>query len=138
MTDPRTRAAQMASEDEVFKAIGFAALKARAKGLEPGDMARIGAFDLAVAEDEDGVGKVVQMILGKERIESLAAAKAEELGLHLDGLKEHERREWMVLFMKDLKENLEKWYQIRMRPGPGENVTFEKAVYRKDDSWRSL
>jgi hypothetical protein len=136
MTDPRTRAAQMAAEDEVFKAIGFAALKARARGLEPGDMARTGAFDLAVAEDEDGVGKVVQMILGKERIESLAAAKAEELGLHLDGLEERERSEWMALFMKDLKENLEKWYQIRMRPGPGENITFEKAVYRKDDSWR--
>ncbi|MDM7911977.1 MAG: hypothetical protein QUS09_02670 [Methanotrichaceae archaeon] len=136
MTDPRTRAAQMAAEDEIFKTIGFAALKARARGLEPGDVARTGSFELAVAEDEEGVGKVVQMILGKERIESLAAAKAEELGLHLDGLGESERREWMSLFIKDLKENLEKWYQIRMRPGPGENFTFEKAVYRKDDSWR--
>lgn len=136
MTDPRTRAAQMAADDEVFKAIGFAALKARARCLEPGDMARTGTFELAVAEDEEGVGKVVQMILGKERVESLAAAKAEELGLQLDGLNESERREWMALFMKDLKENLEKWHQIRMRTGPGENFTFEKAVYRKDDSWR--
>jgi hypothetical protein len=126
----------MASEDEVFKAIGFAALKARARGLEPGDMARTGAFEMVVAEDQEGVGKVVQMILGKERIESLAFAKAEELGLHLDSLEERERREWMDLFMKDLKENLEKWHQIRMCPGPGENFTFEKAVYRKDDSWR--
>jgi hypothetical protein len=126
----------MVAEDEVFKAIGFAALKARARGLEPGDTARTGAFELAVAEDEEGVGKVVQMILGKERIESLASAKAEELGLHLDGMEERERREWMSLFLKDLKENLEKWHQIRMRPGPGENFTFEKAVYRRDDSWR--
>jgi len=136
MTDPRIRAAQMVAKDEVFKAIGFAALKARACGLEPGDIARTGAFEMVVAEDEEGVGKVVQMILGKERIESLAAAKAEELGLHLDGLEERERREWMALFLKDLKENLEKWHQIRMRTGPGENFTFEKAVYRKDDSWR--
>jgi hypothetical protein len=30
----------------------------------------------------------------------------------------------MALFMKDLKEDLEKWYQIRMRSGPGENLTF--------------
>ncbi len=136
MADPRIRAAQMAAEDEVFKAISLAALKVRARGLEPGDMARAGAFELVVAEDEEGVGKVVQMILGKERIESLAASKAGELGLKVDGLDEREHNEWMALFMKCLKENLEKWYQISMRPGPGENFTFEKAVYRKDDSWR--
>ncbi len=81
-------------------------------------------------------GRSCRMILGKERIESLAAAKAEELGLQLDSIGGRERGEWMAFFMKDLKENLEKWYQIKMRQGPGENITFEKAVYRKDDSWR--
>jgi hypothetical protein len=89
-----------------------------------------------VAEDEEGSGAVVQMILEKEKIETLALVKARELGQDLNGLQEHERREWMALFMKDLKEDLEKWYQIRMRSGPGENLTFEKSVYRRDDSWR--
>jgi hypothetical protein len=136
MIDPIHRAAQMVAGDDVFKTIGLAALKARANNLEPGDIARTGAYELAVAEDEEGLGAVVQMILEKERIETLALAKAGELGQDLDDLQEHERGEWMVLFMKGLKEDLEKWYQIRMRPGPGENLTFEKAIYRKDDSWR--
>lgn len=136
MTDTRSRAAQLVALDDVFKAIGLAALKARANNLEPGDIARTGTFELVVAEDEEGSGAVVQMILEKERIETLALVKAGELGQDLNGLQEHERREWMILFMKDLKEDLEKWYQIRMRPGPGENLTFEKSVYRRDDSWR--
>lgn len=38
--------------------------------------------------------------------------------------------------MRNLKEFLEKWCQIKMLPGPGENITFEKTVYRRDDSWR--
>lgn len=136
MTDTRSRAAQLVASDDVFKAIGLAALKARANNLEPGDIAKTGTFELVVAEDEEGSGAVVQMILEKERIETLASVKAGELGQDLNGLQEHERREWMALFMKDLKEDLEKWYQIRMRPGPGENLTFEKSVYRRDDSWR--
>lgn len=136
MIDPINRAAQLVALDDVFKAIGLAALKARANNLEPGDIARTGIFELVVAEDEEGSGAVVQMILEKERIETLALVKAGELGQDLNGLQEHERREWMALFMKDLKEDLEKWYQIRMRPGPGENLTFEKSVYRRDDSWR--
>lgn len=136
MTDPRTRAAQMAATDDVFKAVGFAALKARANNLEPGDIARTGTYELAVVEDDNGAGMAVQMILERTWIESIAFEKARELGLDLDGLEEGPRREWMALFLKDLKEDLERWYQIRMRAGPGENLTFEKTVYKKDDSWR--
>lgn len=136
MIDPINKAAQMASGDDVFKAIGFAALKARASNMEPGDIASIGDYDLVVAEDEEGSGVVVQIILEKEMIEKLAFARAAELSLDLRGLHEGERRQWMSGFLKELKDYLGKWYQIKMRPGPGENFTFEKAVYRKDDSWR--
>ncbi len=126
----------MAATDDVFKAVGFAALKARANNLEPGDIARTGTYELAVVEDDNGAGMAVQMILERTWIESIAFEKARELGLDLDGLEEGPRREWMALFLKDLKEDLERWYQIRMRAGPGENLTFEKTVYKKDDSWR--
>jgi hypothetical protein len=75
MIDPINRAAQLVASDDVFKAIGLAALKARANNLEPGDIARTGAFELIVAEDEEGSGAVVQMILEK-KIETLALVKA--------------------------------------------------------------
>jgi hypothetical protein len=136
MIDPINRAAQLVAVDDVFKAIGFAALKARASNMEPGDIARTGDYSLVVAEDEDGSGTVVQMILEKERIEKLAFEKAEQLDQDFSSLQERERRQWMASFLKYLKDDLEKWHQIKMRPGPGENFTFEKAIYRKDDSWR--
>lgn len=134
--DPRKRAAQMAADDEVFKAIGLAALKARARGLEPGDIARTGSCEMVVAEDEDGTGKVVQMIISIKQVDDLALSRAEELGVHLESLEDRERRDWMDVFLKELKEILEKWQQIKMRYGPGDNLTFEKAVYKRDDSWR--
>lgn len=134
--DPRKKAAQMAADDEIFKAIGLAALKARARGLEPGDIARTGVCELVVAEDEEGTGKVVQLILGRNQMENLALSRAEELGVHLESLEDRERRDWMDIFLKELKEILEKWQQIKMRYGPGDNLTFEKAVYRRDESWR--
>lgn len=134
--DLRKRAAQMAADDEIFKAIGLAALKARARGLEPGDIAKTGSFELVVAEDEEGTGKVVQMILDRNQMDNLALLKAKELGIHLKSFEDRERREWMDIFLKELIECLEKWQQIKTRYGPGDNLTFEKAVYRRDDSWR--
>lgn len=134
--DLRKKAAQMAADDEIFKAIGLAALKARARGLEPGDIARMRSCEIVVAEDEEGTGKVVQMILSIKQVEDLASSRAEKLGVHLESLEDRERRDWMDVFLKELKEILEKWQQIKMRYGPGDNLTFEKAVYRRDDSWR--
>ncbi len=134
MTDQISNAVRAAAEDDIFKAIGLAALKARASGLKPGEIIRTGGYEMVVAEDEEGVGTVVLLVQGKDRIESLAFDKAEELGIRLGDMEE--RRDWMALFMKNIKEYLEKWYQIRMLPGPGENFTFEKAVYKRDDSWR--
>lgn len=38
--------------------------------------------------------------------------------------------------LKEYPEKFEKWCQIKMLPGLEEDITFEKAVYRRDDSWR--
>jgi len=41
-----------------------------------------------------------------------------------------ERRQWLADFLGSLAYYLERWQQIKMRRGPGENFTFEKAVSR--------
>jgi hypothetical protein len=43
---------------------------------------------------------------------------------------DHERWEWLVAFWGKLARYLTKWQGIKMRHGPGENITFEKAVSR--------
>lgn len=129
MDDQFRRAAQIASQSEIFQALGYAALKARALGPKPGEIIRIGSQEVVVAEDEDGEGIVVQIIESRQTIEDLANCKAEELGLAFGSV--HNEREWMDSFLKELRSILEKWQEIEMRFGPGENLTFERAIYKR-------
>ncbi len=129
MDDQIRRAAQMASQSEIFQALGYAALKARALGPRPGEIIRIGSREVVVAEDEVGEGIVVQIIETRRSIEDLASCRAEELRLVFGS--DHAEREWMDSFMKELRAILGKWQEIEMRFGPGENLTFERAVYKK-------
>ncbi len=130
MKDLKNKAVQMASQEEIFRAMGYAALKARASRLGPGEIIKIGRFELVVAEDDEGEGCVVQIIESRQNLESLALAKAKELSIPLDSWDDHERREWMDSFWIELARILNRWQNIEMRSGPGENLTFEKAVYK--------
>ena len=134
MNDPGSslhmRAAQLLSRGEVFQALAYAALKARAGRITPGGIIRIGEFELIVAEDENGDGSVVQIILPTAGIETLALGVACELDGQACRWSGSERREWLAGFWSSLAAYLEKWQQIRMGRGPGENITFEKAVSR--------
>ena len=130
MNELISKAVQMASQEGVFQALAYAALKARAGRIAPNQIIRTGEFELMVAEDENGDGLVVQIILPREQIEGLALAKARQLDEAAGGWSEHERREWLAAFWGDLARYLAKWQDIKMRRGPGENVTFEKAVSR--------
>jgi len=47
-----------------------------------------------------------------------------------EGWSDRERREWLAAFWGKLARYLAKWQGIKMRRGPGENVTFEKAISR--------
>ena len=62
MNEPRHKAVQMVSQDEIFRALAYAALKARAGRFTSGEVIKIGRFELVVAEDENGEGIVVQII----------------------------------------------------------------------------
>ena len=130
MNELISKAVAKASQDEVFRALAYAALKARAARIAPNQIIRIREFDLMVADDENGDGLVVQIILPLEQMEGLALARARELGGCAEGGGDHERREWLAGFWRELSAYLEKWQHVRMRWGPGENVTFEKAVSR--------
>jgi hypothetical protein len=130
MNELISKAAAKASQGEVFQALAYAALKARAARIAPNQIIRIREFDLMVADDENGNGLVVQIILPLEQMEAMALARARELGDRAQGWNEHERREWLAAFWEELARYLAKWQGIKMRRGPGENVTFEKAVSR--------
>ena len=128
MVEHRTRAVQMFSQEEVFRAIALGALKARAGRLGPGEIMKIGEFELTVAEDENGEGIVVQIIETMASMESLALAKVRSQDTTIESWSEHEQRVWMAAFWRDLAQYLNKWQGIKMRLGPGEHITFEKAV----------
>jgi hypothetical protein len=130
MDEPRLKAVQMVSQDEIFRAIAYAALKARARRFMSGEIIKIGRFELVVAEDENGEGIVVQIIETLSQIEALALARAQELGMATECWSDHEKREWMTYFYSDLAKILRQWQNIEMRHGPGENLTFEKAIYK--------
>ncbi|MCX6681280.1 MAG: hypothetical protein NTX42_13085 [Methanothrix sp.] len=130
MNEQISKAAAKASQDEVFQALAYAALKARAARIAPNQIIRIREFDLMVADDENGDGLVVQIILPLEQMEGLALASACELGGSAASGSDHERRKWLAAFWDELARYLAKWQDIKMRRGPGENVTFEKAVSR--------
>ena len=128
MDEPRLKAVQMVSQDEIFRAVAYAALKARAGRFMSGEIIKIGRFELVVAEDENGEGIVVQIIETLSQIEALALARAQELGMATECWSDHEKREWMTYFYSDLAKILRQWQNIEMRHGPGENLTFEKAI----------
>lgn len=130
MSELISKAAAKASQEEVFQALAYGALKARAARIVPNQIIRIGEFDLMVAEDENGDGLVVQIILPLVQMEGLALARARELDGSAEGWSDHERREWLAAFWGELARYLAKWQGIKMRRGPGENVTIEKAVSR--------
>jgi hypothetical protein len=130
MNELSSRAAQKASQEEVFQALAYAALKARAARIAPNQIIRIREFDLMVAEDENGDGLVVQIILPLGQMEGLALAKACELDGSAESWSDQERLEWLSAFWRELALYLAKWQGIKMRWGPGENMTFERAVSR--------
>jgi hypothetical protein len=125
-----SKAAAKSSQDEVFQALAYGALKARAARIASNQIIRIGEFDLMVAEDENGNGQVVQIILPQEEMEAMVLARARELDSSVDGWSDSVIREWLAAFWGELAQYLTKWQGIKMRRGPGENITFEKAVSR--------
>ena len=130
MNELISKAAAKASSEEVFQALAYGALKARAARIASNQIIRIGEFDLMVAEDENGDGQVVQIILPLEEMQEMALAMARELCCSVEGWSDNERREWLAAFWGELARYLAKWQGIKMRHGPGENITFEKAVSR--------
>jgi hypothetical protein len=127
------KVAQLVSlQSEIFKAISIAALKARASMLDPGKVIKFGGFEFVVDENEFGEGIVVSIILPRPEIELLGMAKAEELGVDVKDMSGTQYTQWICGFMNSLKENLEKWYEIKCIQGPGDNLTFEKSAYRKE------
>jgi len=125
-----SKAAAKSSQEEIFRAMAYGALKARAARIASNQIIRIGKFDLMVADDENGDGQVVQIILPQEEVEAMALAGARELDSSADGWSDSERRQWLAAFWEELARYLAKWQGIKMRHGPGENITFEKAVSR--------
>lgn len=130
MSEQRIKAVQMFSQEEIFRAIAYGALKARAARLAAGEIINIGEFELIVAEDENGEGIVVQIIENMAHMELLALDRMRTQDTTIESLSEHERRDWMAAFWKDLAQYLDKWQNVKMRLGPGEHITFEKAVSR--------
>lgn len=128
--DTSCRIAAQVSREEIFQALGYAALKARAGHLAPGTVINIGSFDMMVAEDEAGDGIVVQTIVPRKQVEAIALAKADELAAGQQGGTARTKADWLASFFMELRDVLRKWQSIEMRQGPGENLTFEKAVYR--------
>ena len=125
-----SKAAAKASSEKVFQMLAYGALKARAARISSNQIIRIGEFDLMVADDENGDGQVVQIILPLAEMEAMALARARELDNSVDGWSDSERRQWLAAFWEELARYLAKWQGIKMRGGPGENITFEKAVSR--------
>jgi len=122
---------------DLFRALGFAALKVRAGMLEPGSVIKSSCYEFVVDEDELGDWVVVHIILPRREIEALGEAASIELGVDTRSLSDIEMSEWKDIFIDKLKVLLEKWQEIKCLTGPGENLTFEKAVYRKESKhWR--
>jgi hypothetical protein len=136
MKDKASEIARRMSEDEIFQALGLAALRTRARGLSPGEVIAISGMEMTVQEDESGDGIVVQYICSRSRLERLAKDLGRNAGQDLQARDDEERREMMNKILAELSRMLLRWKAISTQPGPGENLTFEMAVYRKDDSWR--
>jgi hypothetical protein len=130
MKDLKVKAVAKVSQESVFSALAIAALKVRANRISANQIIRAGGFELIVADDENGDGLVVQMILPMEQMEAIAIARASEIDEAAIAWNEHEWREWLAGFWAELGRYLLKWQDVRVRRGPGENVTIEKAVSR--------
>ena len=128
MSEQRIKAVQMFCQEEIFRAIAYGALKARAARLAPGEIINIGEFELIVAEDENGEGIVVQIIETMAKMESLVLARVRSQNMTVESWSDHEQRDWMAAFWRDLAQYLDKWQNIKIRLGPGEHITFEKTV----------
>jgi hypothetical protein len=126
MNDLIRKAVHETSQEDIFHALAYAALKVRAGRIAPNQIIRIRDFELMVAEDENGDGLAAQIILSREQADALA--RAHWLGGFANGWSDQERREWLSSFWRELALYLAKWQGIKMRQGPGENVTFEKSV----------
>ncbi len=137
MNDLINRVALQALDDNLFKSLGFAALRARARHLEIGETLNIGGFDFLIAEDEEGQGVAILIVLSRQYVEDLALILAKASGLSLEGMEASERTRWLSLFSDELERNLRKWQQIKMRLGPGEDLTFEKVAYKRALSKRA-
>jgi len=136
MNDLIARIALQAMDDDLFKSLGFAALRARAQRLDTGETLNLGGFDFLIAEDEEGEGIVAIIVLSRTYIENLVSVLADENGLNLESMAISEQLKWLRIFFDELEADLRKWQQIKMRIGPGEDLTFEKVAYRRDLSKR--
>lgn len=76
MKDLMSRVVAKTSQDALFQALAYAALKARAGRIAPNQILRSGDFELIVADDENGDGLVVQLMLPLVDLESLALSHA--------------------------------------------------------------
>jgi len=130
MKDLTGKAAAKVSQEEVFQALSYAALKARAGRVAPNQILRVGRFELIMAHDEEGEGLVVQMILPLADLQAMALDRAGELDGSAQAWSERERRAWLEGFFSELARYLARWQGVVMRRGPGDNVTLEKAVSR--------
>jgi hypothetical protein len=128
MKDLTVKAVAKVSQEPVFSALAVAALKARASRIAANQIVKIGEFELIVADDENGDGLVVQMILPLSQLEATALNRACEIDEAALIWNEHEKSEWLAGFWAELGRYLLKWQDVRVRRGPGENVTIEKAV----------
>lgn len=130
MKDLMSRVAAKASQDALFQALAYAALKARAGRIAPNQIIRSGDFELIVAHDENGEGLVVQLMLPWADLQALVLSYAATLEPAAEHWREGERREFMGGIFAELARYLARWQGIVMRRGPGEDVTLELAVSR--------
>ncbi|MCU0637764.1 MAG: hypothetical protein MUE87_04010 [Methanothrix sp.] len=123
-----SRVVAKASQDALFQALAYAALKARAGRIAPNQILRSGDFELIVAHDENGEGLVVQMMLPLVDLEAMVLSHAAALEPASEHWSEGERREFLGGILAELARYLARWQGIVMRRGPGEDVTLEMAV----------
>jgi hypothetical protein len=130
MDELNRKVVQMLASEEIFQSLAYGALKARASRLAPGEIIQSGGFEMMVVEDENGEGIVVQIIETVERMDALVLARAKNAGIPMDGWSDQERRTWMAFIWSELARMLSQWQNIKIRAGPGENMTIEMAVSR--------
>jgi hypothetical protein len=139
MANMMRNAVRGAMEDDLFKFLNFAALKARAGRLEPGETISIKGYDFLVAEDEEGKGIMVMIVLSRQYFENLAIDNMKRSGMSFEDWTSQQRNKCLQNFLEELRRNLQKFSQIWILFGPGDDLTFERAAYKRDLSkWRSL